>query len=77
MEADYWVYLDLIRKRCTVHTGTCPYCNRGRGFHHLVSGRTGGEWSGPFFTIDEAMDFARGLERPIHPCSNCMDGMEP
>ncbi|MCI0496913.1 MAG: hypothetical protein L0Z54_01265 [Thermoplasmata archaeon] len=71
-----WVYVDRIRRRATVHRATCPYCNDGKGFHHLVSGRVGGEWSGPFFSPAEAMSFASGTGRPLHMCSRCM-GNDP
>ena len=74
MDGAFWVYEDRIRRRATVHRSDCPYCSDGKGFHHLVSGRVGGEWSGPFFSAGEADSFAVQTERPVHKCGHCMAG---
>jgi len=72
MEEIYWVYTDAIRRRNTLHRSTCPYCNDGKGFHHMVAGRTGGEWNGPFPSRAEALEFAEGVGWPVHPCGHCL-----
>ena len=74
MEDPYWVYEDKIRRRATMHRASCSYCNDGKGFHHMVSGRVGGEWNGPFFGLAEATGFAEGLELPVRQGGDLVRG---
>lgn len=68
----FYVYDNWTTDRSRVHRGECPNCNRGRGMARRPSSQHG-RWHGPFYDLDEAFEFARGLKRAeVSACSKCL-----
>jgi len=70
----FWVYENWTVEaggKAIIHRGDCPFCNHGRGIHPNSSDRNG-TWHGQFSTENDAMTYARGLNRrTVSRCRFC------
>ena len=67
----FWVYENWTHEKATVHSGSCSFCNSGRGIHP-GSSTTNGEWLGPFATAADAWTRAEKTRRQdIRRCGVC------
>ena len=68
---DFWVYEHFSNKRARIHTGTCRYCNHGKG----VGGdqtNDDDKWHGPFDTFAKAEKKAASLkQKDTRACGVC------
>ncbi len=68
----FWVYENKIRNRARIHTGTCRYCNHGKGVGGSPDNTSDDEWHGPFETFAKAEKAANGLGRKdVAACGVC------
>jgi F-type H+-transporting ATPase subunit beta len=67
----FWIYENKIGKRARIHTGSCRYCNNGKG----VGGDASNDddvWHGPFASFAAAQAVASGLPHSdVRPCGVC------
>ena len=79
MPATYWIYenpLDVMP--CTIHAGTCPFCNDGRGTgRRREAGRLRrSRWLGPYRSVREAITVCAVLGESPHFCQHCRTGVD-
>jgi hypothetical protein len=76
----YWVWENRRSPeghKARIHLSGCGQCNNGKGKHPKA-----GEadeirgWRGPFFTEDEALDFARKTGGNVSACKQCLRDMQ-
>ncbi|MEL6259122.1 MAG: F0F1 ATP synthase subunit beta, partial [Pseudomonadota bacterium] len=67
----FWIYENFSSKRARIHTGTCRYCNDGKG----VGGdptNDDDKWHGPFADFASADAAAAALnQKDTRPCGVC------
>ena len=56
--------------KAVIHSGSCGYCQEGRGCHENPLRNRNGKWHGPFDSLEEAGMAAKNTGRPVrfHNC---------
>ncbi|MEX1303687.1 MAG: hypothetical protein WEA84_00800 [Rhodovibrionaceae bacterium] len=68
----FWVYENWTHNYAAVHRASCSFCNDGQGAHP-GSGKSNGEWLGPFDSLDAAQQRAvRTKRQDIRRCGICI-----
>ncbi len=69
----YWVYENRTAKNnATIHLGSCPHCNDGKGQEKEKFGTANDKWHGSFDSYDMARLCAKSLEtKTITDCGRC------
>lgn len=75
--SDWWIYENWRASpdgEAIVHSGSCPWCNHGRGIHwkRQETSDENGRWHGPYPTKNDALAQAQQLgKRETRFCKYC------
>ncbi len=68
----YFIYENWVAEghKARIHSGDCPYCNFGKGIHH-IDNMTNGRWLGPFENFEEVFRVATETGGHVSRCKHC------